>query len=108
MMRNKTQFTNFWGAQTFLGNKSSRNIPSIRGTEVKVRGEGCIGLYYWNSLIVEYFVGGVVKVYPCYESVTTKRRINTFSPVSCCQKNWQWYINGEKVNTSSVYVWGAE
>lgn len=77
----------------FLGQKGNRKLA--HNTYVwNNKGDIIISLH--NHHIIIYHKDGSVTIDTCgYSTVTTKQRLNQFSPIDVRQKNWEWYANGE-------------
>ena len=92
-------FTNYQDANKYLGNRSFRVIPSIRSTKlVRVIPNGPISLIYHGTAVVTYYADGrIILKSGGYRSVTTKRRMNTYTSAQIYQRNYKWYVtaNGE-------------
>ena len=58
-----------------------------------VVGNGVLSLH--GSAIVKVEDGAVWIRTNGYETATTKERLNGVPGVSICQRDWQWYLNGE-------------
>lgn len=97
----------------YLGEKWDRPVPKNFGSPRSTRIVRC-----WNGdIAIKYHATNVVCLSPSgtytvntggWYSVTTKRRINTFSPITVYQKNWTWYYgNGERYHDHSQFdSWG--
>ena len=67
-------------------------------SNMKVRNmDGKTYLKLHNNIIAVLHVDGTLMITNAgWESPTTKERLNGLPNVSIHQKNWQWYLNGEK------------
>lgn len=87
-------------AEAFLKGGNYRKIPSIRSTAVVRRGTYTIGLKYHNTYVVTYFAGGAFSLETGgYKTVTTKKRMNDFTPYNVYQKNFDWFVGGNGLCT---------
>lgn len=78
------------------GNATFSNTRVVTENEVSK-------MYLFGNLIayLEHKVGGVMKVSNAgWDSNTTKERLNGLPNVRINQKNFEWYLNGEKWNGS--------
>jgi len=91
----------YFGMETFLGGREYRTIPSIRSTSVERIDEETISLRYHGTRVVDYRRDGTFVLRSGgWHTVTTKSRINDFSPARLYQQNFNWYlgVNGERVD----------
>jgi hypothetical protein len=80
-------------AAAFLGGRKYRTIPSIRSTSVERTDEDTIVVRYHGTNVVTYYSDGTCMLLTHgYHTVTTKARINDFSPARVYQKNYEWFI----------------
>ena len=87
-----TSMKNFTEAQEFLGKKQIRKIKN--NTWAVLLDNGNIGIKLHNTIVVEYFPDGKVRLDSGgWETITTKQRINAYSPVSVYQEKWRWYVS---------------
>jgi hypothetical protein len=80
-------------AAAFLGGRRVRSIPSIRATVVSRLDEHTIAVSYHGTDVVTYHDDETCTLHTGgYHTVTTKSRINDFSPARVYQRNFNWYI----------------
>ena len=79
----------------FIGNnRKSRKLA--HNTQVYNTGSGIVEITLHGHVIIQYapLENGdeqVIVTSAGYETITTKQRINQFSPIGVYQKNWVWY-----------------
>ena len=80
-------------AAAFLAGREVRHLPSIRSTIVERIDETTIALRYHGTRVVDYHADGTyVLRSEGWHTVTTKSRINDFSPARVYQRDFNWYI----------------
>ena len=80
-------------AAAFLGGREYRTIPSLRSTAVERLTATTIGIRYHGTYVVTYHADGTCTLRTNgYRTVTTKSRINDFSPARVYQRDFNWYI----------------
>ena len=102
----KANITNYTQAMAFLRNSLSKIIGN--NTYVRLNHK-CAELILHGSVLVRWHSDNVtVEVFNGgYASVTTKSRLNDFSPVSVYQKRGNWYFsNGKPFVSGSKFVNG--
>lgn len=63
------------------------------------------GIKYHNTVVVEIHINGkYVLRSGGWKTVTTKKRINTYSPVKVYQKNFEWFTADGKPFTENMEV----
>lgn len=63
------------------------------------------GYYLFDNKIAWYDNGGKLWITNCgYKTTTTKERLNGLPNVNITQKNWQWYLNGQKWDGEPICV----
>lgn len=81
-------------AETLLGGRDSVTVAN--NTLLTRESATEIALRYHGSAIIRYYEDGSYRLSTCgYATVTTKERLNIFTPFSVSQKDWQWYLNGK-------------
>jgi hypothetical protein len=96
MAKKTPSILNFADADRYLGSKSDR--PAYRGKSTRVRriDADSIGILLHQTYVVTYHRDGrIILNSGGWRTVTTKARINEFSPASVHQKDFAWYLNGE-------------
>lgn len=84
---------NYFAAQTFLGGREYRTVPSIRSTTVEKLNEDAIALRYHGTNVVTYYRNGDCALRSGgWHTVTTKARINDYSPARVFQRDFNWYV----------------
>ena len=75
-----------------LGGRPSKVLPNIRGTILRRDGDN-IALSYWGTDVVTWHPdGGFTLRSGGWYTVTTKARINAFTPVSVRQRQHEWFV----------------
>tara|TARA_R100000231_G_C5192436_1_gene124718 strand:- start:40 stop:333 length:294 start_codon:yes stop_codon:yes gene_type:complete len=76
-----------------------------RGNTVVSVWKGYAKLYLHNNLIAEHHLDGRIRISNAgWPTRTTKERLNAIPHVSIYQRNFQWYLNGEKWNGNWIEV----
>src|SRR5687767_4430618 len=85
-------------AAAFLGRKASRPLPG-RSTRMERRGDAAIAVRYHDTDIVTFWGDGSLTVNSGgFRTVTTKARINEYTPIRVSQKRGLWYVgHGENI-----------
>jgi hypothetical protein len=99
----------FEQAESFLSGRMERNVPSIRSTTIVKIDPFTIAVRYHGTSVVLFEKSGRITLNSGgFRSVTTKRRMNEFSPVQVYQRNWTWYVkeNGVEKEFSDYYTIG--
>lgn len=80
-----------------LGSRSRINVPGgLRGTVLQ-RVEDGIAVVYWGTAVVTIHQDDTYTLRTNgFHTVTTKSRINSFSPAGVYQKNYIWYCDGQE------------
>lgn len=87
---------NFDEALAKLNGRDRRMLDGLRNTYLERITADEIGVKLHNTYVVRFHRNGSVKVYSGgWHTVTTKARINTYSPANLTQRNFAWYLNGE-------------
>lgn len=82
---------NYQQAKDFLAGKKSRRIA--HNTWVELRDADTIALRYHATDVVTYKANGtVILTNGGWQTVTTKERLNAFSPVSVYQRKYEWFV----------------
>lgn len=75
------------------GDKTYRTVPSIRATSIQRLDHDVIALQYHATHVISWHSDGTITLRTGgYQTVTTKARINAYSPHSVYQDNGLWYI----------------
>lgn len=78
------------------------NGRRFKRANTEVRGKG---YYLHGHKIAWYDFRGRLWISNCgYQTVTTKERLNGLPNVNIKQKNWQWYLNGQKWDGEPICV----
>lgn len=86
-------FKDYWGASTFLGKRERRVVPGIRSTSVERIDATTVSLRYHGTRVVDYRPDGTCVLRSGgWRTVTTKSRLNAFSPARVCQRDFSWYL----------------
>ena len=57
-------------------------------------------MYLHGNKIAWFDINGQLWISHCgYQTNTTKERLNGLPGVNICQRNYQWYLNGEEWNS---------
>jgi len=80
-------------AVTILGGKTRQKVD--HNTYVEQLAPNEIGVRLYDTIIVRYFRNGSTRLYSGgFQTVTTKKRIEEFSPCRVNQKKGRWFVNG--------------
>jgi len=98
---------NYFKAQTLFCSARNKVKGKPIGTATTVvQTEKGYGIKYHNTIVVEYLPdGSCILRSGGWKTVTTKRRINEYSPVRVYQQNFEWYIADGK-DTPTPFVDG--
>ena len=89
----KPKIQSYADAATYLGNKTDRPAGK-KNTRVRRIDADTIGIVLHNTYVVTYHADGrIVLKTGGWKTVTTKQRINQFSPARVHQANFQWFAN---------------
>jgi hypothetical protein len=79
-------------------NYSNKSIRNMKATNVIAQGEDTCVFYHSTAVVRRHRDGTFTLNSGGHWSVTTKRRINQFTPDGCYlyQKNYDWFINNRK------------
>lgn len=79
-------------AHAYLGPKSDRPLTG-RATRIQRRDNNEIAIHYQNTDVVTYRLNGTcVLNSDGWQTVTTKERMNTYSPATVYQTKSRWYV----------------
>ncbi len=79
-------------ANDYLGKKDDRPLPG-KATRLQRRPDGTIAVRYHNTDVVTYDINGTCTLRNGgWQSVTTKERMNEYSPATVGQEKGCWYI----------------
>lgn len=82
----------FAKAKTTLGKRSSKKIGN--NTYLQSNHDGTIGIRFHSTEIVMLFEDGTIEFdNGGYRSMTTKERLNAFTPFSFEQKKHEWFVH---------------
>lgn len=99
---------NYAQAAAYLGDKQDRPLHG-KATRIKRISSGHIAIYYHRTAIVIYDESGIVWIKSeGYQTVTTKRKINEYSPAMVWSKRGIWYVSvaGQKTRFhDNMQVW---
>lgn len=82
-------------ASEFLGTRQHRrHIGAGRSTWIERRSDVAIAVRYHGTDVVTYYRNGSIELRSGgHHTVTTKRRINQFSPAIVWQQRYAWYLS---------------
>ena len=84
---------NFNDAIAKLNGRDSRKVDN--NTYLERLSPDEIGVRLHNTYVVRYFRNGSVTIHSGgWHTVTTKDRINSYSPASVTQRKYEWFCNG--------------
>lgn len=91
------------GAVQFLGSKTSRKIDNNTYLE-KYSDREYAAVRLHSTEVVRYFPNGDIQLNSGgYRTVTTKDKLNVFSPARVYQRDFSWFVNeGEKFQDNIV------
>lgn len=85
--------------------RNKKNKKSGNSEVVYNKKDDITTLYLYGHAIASYEEGQGLYIRSAgYETATTKERLNALPGVSINQKNFDWYLNGEKWTDSSKWT----
>jgi len=90
---------NYKQADEKLQGRNKDSIKVANNTHLQRRGEGKIALKLHDTDIITWLPNGETVFYTGgYQTVTTKSRMNEFTPsLRIYQKNYQWYWSNDEI-----------
>lgn len=86
-------------AAAYLGRKGSRPLPGRSTRLVYVSADEIAVRYHWSN-VVRYFADGAIQLFANgYYTVTTKARLNAYTPASVWSNRGEWTlaIDGQRM-----------
>jgi len=82
-------------AKSFLGNRTRRRVPGIRSTEFRLDPiDQAVRLYYHSTPVISWYPDGrIVLNSGGRQTLTTRTRINQYTPAGVYQRAFQWYLS---------------
>jgi hypothetical protein len=91
-MKTIARVINYADARDFLGNRLSRKIA--HNTYVELRGGNTFAIRFHQTDVVTYHPDGqIILNTGGWQTVTTKARLNTFSPARVYSDRRQWFVS---------------
>ncbi len=96
----------YFAAQTLLASARSRNKGKKLATATYlVATDNGYGIKYHNTVVVEIRNDGTYRLNSGgWRTVTTKSRINEYSPVNVYQKHFEWYLSATQPFVENMVV----
>ena len=89
-------FVTFAASDAYLGARSERSVNGIRATNLYRQGPDTIVVtYHGTPVVYQRRDGTFILDGSAYRSVTTKERMNAFSPARISQVEGEWYNHGQ-------------
>ena len=71
-------------------------------TYLVVRNDGGFGVRLHNTEVVVHYEDRIVLDSGGYQTVTTKERMNKYTPFNIYQKNFKWFVNGKPYQDNMI------
>ena len=71
-------------------------------TYLVVRDDGGFGVRLHNTEVVVHYEDRIVLDSGGYKTVTTKERMNKYTPFNIYQKNFKWFVNGKPYQDNMI------
>lgn len=82
-----------------LGNRNRKMVPSVRATQIIRRSATVIAIRYHETDVVRVHQDGTYELNTAgFRTVTTKARINQYSPARVYRSKHVWYVDDAQGN----------